>query len=371
MADVRQRGAGCLMGHAVGDALGGRYEFLAGPAAAAQVEQDEDAGVLPLLGGGPHALFPGAGTDDTEMLVTLGTALLESPLPPPSTWLDRVAQAYRAWMLSGPPDIGMTVRRAIGGAIAVAGSSAGNGMVHAAAATNQRSASNGALMRVPPLVLVGLAAQAPPSLEEVLHRVDQECQLTHPSARARVASRMYAACLYTLVTTGSRKDAHAAALHRGGVRGDALLEEARSMAVDGPSAGFVGIALSLSLQELLRTPPDFAGSMTRLLRQGGDTDTNAAIAGALLGAALTPLPLTWVTAVRTAPLRPAFLHAVCTGEPGRWAASASGCYTPVAFASALVHADGRRKKKSGTSSASPRVEAGQHGLPPDPQGGGC
>lgn len=324
----------------MGDALGGRYEFLSSAAAIAQMSEDEDAaGFLPLLGGGPHALFPGAGTDDTEMLISLGTALLDASRPESdseSPWLDRVAQTYRAWMLSGPPDIGMTIRRAIGGAIAAPGKGLAEEMTRVAASANRQSrhdASNGALMRVPPLILLGLATQPRPSLEEVLGRVDQECQLTHPSTQARVASRMYAACLYTLVTTGSCKTAHAAAVQVGGALGGALLEKARAMAVDGPSAGFAGIALSLSFQEMLREPLDFDRSMRRIVRQGGDTDTNAAIAGALLGAALTPLPLAWVEAVRNAPLRDAFFNAVCARR------SSSRTYAPVRFASALVAAN--------------------------------
>ncbi len=55
--------------------------------------------------------------------------------------------------------------------------------------------------------------------------------------------------------------------------------------VDGPDQGFCLFAAALGLQALLRGGP-FEQELGRVVSLGGDTDTNAAVAGALLGAAV-------------------------------------------------------------------------------------
>jgi ADP-ribosylglycohydrolase len=65
----------------------------------------------------------------------------------------------------------------------------------------------------------------------------------------------------------------------------AALEAARNAppACDGEKQGFVLIALQNAFHELLYAPSLEAG-VVATVRRGGDTDTNAAVAGALLGA---------------------------------------------------------------------------------------
>src|SRR5262249_30680975 len=57
-----------------------------------------------------------------------------------------------------------------------------------------------------------------------------------------------------------------------------------SRPVDGPDQGFCLYAAGLGLQALVRGGP-FEDELLRVVGLGGDTDTNAAVAGALLGAA--------------------------------------------------------------------------------------
>ena len=72
---LRQRALGCLLGHAVGDALGARYEFMSVEGVAAAVSADMRIvgtdGVLPMLGGGPFHMARGQVTDDTEMSMAM------------------------------------------------------------------------------------------------------------------------------------------------------------------------------------------------------------------------------------------------------------------------------------------------------------
>jgi ADP-ribosylglycohydrolase len=56
-----------------------------------------------------------------------------------------------------------------------------------------------------------------------------------------------------------------------------------SRAIDGPDQGFCLFTAGAAFQALLR-PGDVATELRRVVSLGGDTDTNAAVAGALLGA---------------------------------------------------------------------------------------
>ena len=59
---------GCLLGLAIGDAVGATVEF-------------KERGSFPpmndMVGGGPHRLKPGQWTDDTSMALCLATSLVE------------------------------------------------------------------------------------------------------------------------------------------------------------------------------------------------------------------------------------------------------------------------------------------------------
>src|SRR5439155_7577476 len=73
----------------------------------------------------------------------------------------------------------------------------------------------------------------------------------------------------------------------------------RSRPVDGPDQGFCLYAAAAGLQAMLRDGP-FEAAVTDVVRLGGDTDTNAAVAGALVGArdGRTGLPDAWLAKLR-------------------------------------------------------------------------
>jgi ADP-ribosylglycohydrolase len=68
-----------------------------------------------------------------------------------------------------------------------------------------------------------------------------------------------------------------------------------SRPVDGPDQGFCLFTAGVGLQSLLGTG-DFETEVKRVVSLGGDTDTNAAVAGALLGArdGVDGLPSGWL-----------------------------------------------------------------------------
>lgn len=83
----RNRYLGALLGLAVGDALGAQVEGLA-PGSFPKVRG--------MRGGGPHALKPGEGTDDTAMALLLAESLLEKGFDP----LDQMNR-YLRWYQEG------------------------------------------------------------------------------------------------------------------------------------------------------------------------------------------------------------------------------------------------------------------------------
>jgi ADP-ribosyl-[dinitrogen reductase] hydrolase len=64
----RDRFRGCLLGLAVGDALGTTVEFS---------PRGSFAPLTDMVGGGPFQLEPGQWTDDTSMALCLATSLIE------------------------------------------------------------------------------------------------------------------------------------------------------------------------------------------------------------------------------------------------------------------------------------------------------
>lgn len=106
--DILQRAMGALLGSAVGDALGARFEF--GPAGqySAQFPQLVLGGLGEMIGGGSFGWAPGEFTDDTQMTLALADSLLTQG----SLDLDDLWTRFTAWRL-GATDVGIATSRAL------------------------------------------------------------------------------------------------------------------------------------------------------------------------------------------------------------------------------------------------------------------
>ena len=105
--DRRDRYRGCLLGLAVGDALGTTLEFQA-PGTFAPIDD--------MVGGGPFRLQPGEWTDDTSMALCLAESLIARRGFDPVDQMQRYVRWYREGHLSSTGrcfDIGNTVRYAL------------------------------------------------------------------------------------------------------------------------------------------------------------------------------------------------------------------------------------------------------------------
>src|SRR3990172_8488667 len=105
MADDRLgRFQGCLIGLAVGDALGAPLEFMTEAEIARQYGP-----VREYRGGGWLGLAPGEYTDDTQMMLCIARSIVAQGRFDPAD----VAERFVVWLAGGPKDAGNTTRRAI------------------------------------------------------------------------------------------------------------------------------------------------------------------------------------------------------------------------------------------------------------------
>ncbi|WP_340123765.1 ADP-ribosyl-[dinitrogen reductase] hydrolase [Methylobacter svalbardensis] len=101
---VLNKALGAYLGFACGDALGATVEFMTPKQIQKRHGVHRD-----MIGGGWLALEAGQVTDDTQMSLALGQAIIDH-----QGWNIRaVADNFVAWLESDPPDIGNTCRRGI------------------------------------------------------------------------------------------------------------------------------------------------------------------------------------------------------------------------------------------------------------------
>ncbi|MBS1213589.1 MAG: draG [Proteobacteria bacterium] len=138
MSAVAERCLASYLGFACGDALGATVEFMTPEQIRTQYGVHRD-----IIGGGWLRLKPGQVTDDTEMALALGQAIIER-----GGWdLRAVADAFADWLKSKPVDVGNTCRRGIRRYLMQGTLSA---------APSEYDAGNGACMRNLPVVLATL-----------------------------------------------------------------------------------------------------------------------------------------------------------------------------------------------------------------------
>lgn len=294
-----RRAHGCLLGLLAGDALGSMVGFLTPEAVAARYPD----GVRRMEDGGTHATIAGQPTDDSEMALILSRSILQLGRYD----AEEAARAYCWWYRSSPFDIGNTVARALRAGARLAGKRV-EGIAEACRhAANPDSEANGALMRAAPLGI--LAAGGKTRVEEAAGLwADLDAALTHPNPVCRDANRIFVASLaYAICGGGDGASVyrHARELARAW-RADrsvrlALRRAGKSRPRDYVSQqGHVLIALQNAFFQALHAPSLEEG-IVDTVQQGGDTDTNAAIAGALLGAihGRTSIPRQWLDRILT------------------------------------------------------------------------
>jgi ADP-ribosyl-[dinitrogen reductase] hydrolase len=290
------RACGALIGSAAGDALGAGYEFARLP-----------ADLVPtMIGGGLGDFAPGEWTDDTSMAWAIADVAATGVDLRTSEALDAIAARFRAWYDTRPPDIGIntsTVLRAAG--------AAPSGATLTAAAQGEQDATghtggNGSLMRT---AAVGLAHLDDPAA--VVEAAMAISALTHADPRAQEACALWSLAIRHAVLEGEYDVRSGLALlstEAAGFWSDRLDEAEQYEPGTFNPNGYVVSALQAAWSAIVHTPipteiePDetqpcaqLVTALENAVRIGNDTDTVAAIAGALLGArwGMSAVPAAW------------------------------------------------------------------------------
>jgi ADP-ribosyl-[dinitrogen reductase] hydrolase len=274
MADLeplRDRFRGCLLGLAVGDALGAPAESMPEGQVAATFGRLQD-----YLG--RDWLAAGATTDDTAMALCIARSLVERG----AVDLSDIAAKFVEWMVADGAGIGLQT------AAVLSRIQSGEHPFLASRAvwerSGRRAAGNGGVMRCAP---IGLFDWSRP--DDLLRDSRETCRLTHPDPRCEWSCVAVNHAIASLLSgdPAPLASARAAVAERcpeiGAALGRAADTPVSAMRVDGWDMGYTIVTTEIAFAALAGGRP-FEEALVDVVAKGGDTDTNAAVAGALLGA---------------------------------------------------------------------------------------
>ena len=266
-----ERALGAYLGLAVGDALGATVEFLTATEIRQQYGELRD-----IVGGGWLKLKAGQVTDDTQMSLAMGAALLES-----GGWdLRNIAEHWLAWLKTKPIDVGNTCRR---------------GLVRFGrdgsleAPFSDGDAGNGALMRNLPTILFAFRDAG------LLTRCSiEQAHVTHHHPFSDAATLCIAHMVALLLHGGHWRDQLRT------LRGLAkeLVETHRQFRFEPypkRATAYVVDTTQTVLHGFFSTD-SFESCLVTTVNQGADADTTGAIAGMLAGAyyGVDAIPSRWL-----------------------------------------------------------------------------
>jgi ADP-ribosyl-[dinitrogen reductase] hydrolase len=274
------RAKGCLVGAAVGDALGAPGEF-------ELREYFDDHPLTEMIGGGPFNWAPGQVTDDTAMMLCIAESFAELE----RLDLSDIAGRFVCWLDSNPPDIGDQTREALR-FVKETGEPFGGVIVYE---RNPEAASNGSVMRTAPVGLMFLdddetRAQAAQAISSITHH-HPLCRLGCEVVSHIIADLVRGNDLHETFDTRLSKSTGADCF-------DQRLAPRKQIKSDGDAlhtvqAAVWAVAHSLSFEEALAIAVNL----------GGDTDSVGAVAGGIAGAhhglySLSGIPDRWLSMIR-------------------------------------------------------------------------
>ena len=291
--------AGALLGVHVGDSLGATLEFMSWQAIRAHYPD----GLRDIVGGGPFGWPAGYATDDTDLTRAVLLAYLA---PGHADVVLAAADNMLAWLDgdwpgrapgSRPRDIGHATHQGLERYRRCADPRA--------AGAGHGQAGNGSLMRCIPTAL---------AVTDRSRRIGDSIEIsaiTHDDQRATVACAAYNEIAAALLRETQPEQAISAglaaarelggpavadAIDRGCRIQPAAVAATGIIPFDGKASGYVLESLSLAVAAMLDSRP-LCEVLIDIARIGNDTDTNAAIAGGLLGArdGASAIPQRWRT----------------------------------------------------------------------------
>jgi ADP-ribosyl-[dinitrogen reductase] hydrolase len=274
-----ERFLGAYLSLAIGDALGATVEFML---------PEEIKGTYgvhnTLRGGGWLYLKPGQVTDDTQMCLAVGNAMVSAEAA--GGWnLQGVADEFVKWLRSLPRDVGNTCRRGIRRYMQ-------DGSLQAV--EYSEDAGNGALMRNLPVAL----GTPLPSLDELVAGADPEFErrsveqgrITHGNVLSDAAMILVGRLTRILLAGGSREMCRLVA--------ENFVAENPKFVFEpwpGKTSGYVVDTVQTVLDGFFNSET-LEECIVRVVNRGGDADTTGAIVGQLAGAfwGVGAIPSRWL-----------------------------------------------------------------------------
>jgi ADP-ribosyl-[dinitrogen reductase] hydrolase len=282
--DALDRSRGCLIGLAVGDAVGTTVEFK---------RRDSFSPLTDMVGGGPFDLDAGEWTDDTSMALCLATSLVERRGFDPVDQMNRYCNWYLHGVLSSNGecfDIGLTVRSALDRYLATKNPYAGQ--------TDPQTAGNGSLMRLAP---VPIFYRNPDIAEQM---AADSSRTTHGAHECIDACRILTRLLISALSGANREVLLASAKATRDVASMALVEivnggYATKQREDIKGTGYVVHSLEAALWSFATTT-NFRDAVLMAANLGDDADTTAAICGQVAGAhyGMQGIPTDWLAKLK-------------------------------------------------------------------------
>lgn len=276
---------GCLLGTAVGDALGLPAEGMSRQRIARRWK------VL------QHHLIWNRGmfSDDTEHTLMVATTVLKHR-DDPLAFQQALGWKLRWWLVALPAGVGLSTAKAI----------LRLWLGFSASKAGVRSAGNGAAMRS---AILGVVFCEDPSKRQDF--VKASCRLTHTDPRAEESSILVAEAAALAARQASRKEVletlqpyisseemrnHFAKLEIALAKESSVISYAEQIGCVNGVTGFAPNTVAVAVYAWLRHRGDFKMTISEVITCGGDTDTTAAIAGGICGAEVDKagIPKEWI-----------------------------------------------------------------------------
>lgn len=266
----------CFLGQIAGDSLGSLVEFRTETDIAKQYPNKPQH----LANGGTFNTLAGQPTDDSELALGLARSIVERKGYDEAS----VKASYVQWLNSEPFDCGNTIRSSLRGQKSLS------------------SEANGALMRISPLAIYGCNLSEP----ELARLAAIDADLTHPNPVCKDVNVLFCLLLRKLILQPAKPSDVKAWLLTWCER-YSVLDSVKEATVYGFTCmpndfqhqmGWVLIAWQNTVYQLVNSQ-SLSQGVINTVAKGGDTDTNAAIAGAALGAmhGLENVPNQWQTSI--------------------------------------------------------------------------
>ncbi len=276
--DINDATKGCLIGLAVGDAVGTTLEFK---------PRGTFEPITDMVGGGPFRLNPGEWTDDTSMALCLAQSLIRNEDFDPVDQMNRYCNWYRHGYMSSTGtcfDIGYTVSTAL--------RDFEDSKKPFSGPTHRLSAGNGCLMRLAPVPIA-----YKDDLESALHFAGESSRTTHGAAECIDSSKAFSSMILKAFSGETKNNIITQSNYEPYT--DKVIDIISGNFIDKTyeemtGSGYVIESLESALWCFYHSD-SYEEAILKSANIGNDADTTAAICGQIAGAyyGLSGIPAHW------------------------------------------------------------------------------